>query len=125
MSAVVFVCVALAGGVGAACRLILDGVLRSRFPGRIPRGTVVINISGSFLLGLAAGAAAAGFLPAALYSVVGAGFMGGYTTFSTASFETVRLFQQGYWRLGLVNGFGVLVTAVAAAGLGLLVGGLV
>ncbi|WP_066906731.1 fluoride efflux transporter FluC [Millisia brevis] len=125
MSALAFVCVALAGGVGAACRLMLDGVLRSRFPGRIPRGTIVINISGSFLLGLAAGVAASGFLPPVLYSVVGAGFMGGYTTFSTASFETVRLFQQGRWRLGVVNGFGVLIAAVAAAGLGLLLGGLV
>lgn len=125
MSGLVFTCLVLAGGLGAACRLTLDGVVRERVSQRMPWGTVSINISGSFLLGLAAGLAASGLLSPTLYPVVGAGFLGGYTTFSTASFETVRLLQEGRWRSGLINGFGVLVACVAAAGGGLWVGGLV
>lgn len=123
MSILTFVCLALAGGLGAACRLILDGVVRDRVPGRLPWGTVVINISGSFLLGLAAGATAAGLLPPVLYPIVGAGFLGGYTTFSTASYETVRLAADGRPWAAVANGFGVLVLGVAAAGAGLAIGG--
>ena len=54
--------------------------------------------------------------------VVGTGLLGGYTTFSTASVETVQLLDERRWRAALVNGFGVLIIATLAAGLGYLVG---
>ncbi|WP_308492172.1 fluoride efflux transporter FluC [Microbacterium terrisoli] len=113
--------VALAGGVGAAGRMVLDGVVKARVNIPYPLGTTVINVTGSFLLGVVTGLAA-GLGPWA--AVLGTGLLGGYTTFSTASYETVRLAQAGRWRAAVVNGFGMLVAALLAALLGLWVGGL-
>ena len=56
------------------------------------------------------------------YGVIGTGMMGGYTTFSTASVETVRLVEEGRWRAGLINGFGMLVLCTGAAAGGLALG---
>jgi CrcB protein len=116
--------VAVAGGAGAVARLVLDGVLRSRFALNFPLGTTVINVSGSLLLGLVTGLALTHGLPTEWRVVLGTGFLGGYTTFSTASFETVRLAQQRRYRAALINGFGMMVLALAAAGLGLWLGSL-
>lgn len=117
-----FVCVALAGGLGSASRLFVDGAIRSRLGAAMPWGTALINISGSFLLGLIAGLSTARLLPEPAHLVVGAGFLGGYTTFSTASFETVRLLQERKWVAGALGSLGVLVSATALAGLGLWIG---
>jgi CrcB protein len=116
--------VAVAGGLGAVARLVLDGVLRSRVAINFPLGTTVINVTGSFLLGLVTGLALAHALPVEWRAILGTGFLGGYTTFSTASYETVRLAQQRRYRAAFVNGFGMLVLALAAAGLGLWLGSL-
>jgi CrcB protein len=116
--------VAVAGGIGAVARLVLDGVLRSRFAPNFPLGTTVINVSGSLLLGLVTGLALTHGLPTEWRVVLGTGFLGGYTTFSTASYETVRLAQQRRYRAALINGFGMMVLALAAAGLGLWLGSL-
>jgi CrcB protein len=116
------VAVGLAGGVGAVARLVLDGVLRARVRVAFPLGTTVINVTGSFLLGLVTGLALAHGLPPEWRAVLGTGFLGGYTTFSTASYETVRLAQQRRYRAALVNGVGMLLLALAAAGLGLWLG---
>ncbi|WP_417564017.1 fluoride efflux transporter CrcB [Microbacterium sp.] len=114
--------VALAGGVGAACRMVLDGVVKARVRMPFPLGTTVINVTGSFLLGVVTGLAA-GLGPWA--AVLGTGLLGGYTTFSTASYETVRLAQARRWRAAAANGFGMFVLALLAAGLGLWVGDLI
>jgi len=119
-----FVALALAGGLGAAARFLLDGAIRSRSTGTLPWGTIVINLTGSFALGLVTGAIAASALPDGWGIVVGTGFLGGYTTFSTASFETVRLMQERKFGLAAANGLGVLVAATLAAGLGLWLGSL-
>ncbi|QAY72568.1 chromosome condensation protein CrcB [Agromyces protaetiae] len=104
----------LAGGVGAALRFFVDGVVKSRSRIAFPLGTAIINLTGSFALGLLVGFAS-GRDAAGLVTIVGVGLLGGYTTFSTASVETVRLAQEGRWRAALFNGFGVLVACVAAA----------
>jgi len=122
MTAMLVLGVAAAGGVGAVARLVLDGLLRARVRIAYPLGTTVINVTGSFLLGLVTGLALAHGLPAEWRAVLGTGFLGGYTTFSTASYETVRLAQQRRYRAALVNGVGMLVLALAAAGLGLWLG---
>ncbi len=103
----------LGGGLGAVARFLLDSVVRSRYPDRPGLGTSLINVTGSFILGLFAGLIAAHVVEPAWYLVIGTGFFGGYTTFSTASFETVRLAQSG--RLGYA-----LRQALATAALALL-----
>lgn len=124
MTLLLFVALALAGGLGAACRLLLDGIIRSRSNGSMPWGTITINLTGSFLLGVITGLVAGQLLPETWQLIAGSGFLGGYTTFSTASFETVRLLQERKWVASLLTGLGVLATATIAAGFGLWIGSL-
>jgi len=109
---------ALLGGAGAATRFVVDGWFRGRWSTRLPLATIVINTTGSLLLGLLGGALATGAVGQPVLVVAGTGFCGGYTTFSTAMVETVRLAQAGAYRRALVNAFGSLVVTVAAAALG-------
>jgi CrcB protein len=118
---VTLVWLALAGGLGAVARLLLDGAVRQRTEAT-GLGTMVINLTGSFLLGLVAGLTAASVSSETVRLVVGTGFLGGYTTFSTASVETVRLAQQRRWGAAALHGLGMLVGAVALAGAGMWLG---
>ncbi|RKR73461.1 fluoride efflux transporter FluC [Frondihabitans australicus] len=120
--ALAFALVCLAGGVGAALRFVVDGAVRSRWSLAFPLGTVLINVSGSFVLGALTGAALHGALSHALLLVLGGGLMGGYTTFSTASLETYRLAAECRIGPALANGAGTLVVAAFAAALGLALG---
>lgn len=113
---------ALAGGLGAVARFVLDGALTAARAWRYPVGTTVVNLSGSFLLGLLAGLAAGRLLPPAGLLVLGTGFLGGYTTFSTAAYETVRLAEQRRWGAAAAHGVGQVVLATALAALGYLAG---
>ncbi|MBT1631672.1 MULTISPECIES: CrcB family protein [Curtobacterium] len=122
MNAGILLAVAAGGGVGAAGRFLLDGLINTGREFRLPVGTLTINITGSLLLGLIVGAAS--HLGAAPVAVLGTGVMGGYTTFSTANFETVRLARSGRITAAAVNGLGMLVLSVAAAIAGILLGGL-
>ncbi|MGJ5723510.1 fluoride efflux transporter CrcB [Brevibacterium sp. H602] len=124
MTPLVFIALAAAGGLGASSRMLLDGLIKSRMSTALPWGTIIINVSGSLVLGLLTGLAGANLLPEAWHLVLGTGFLGGYTTFSTASFETVRLLQERRWVAGLVNGLGTLVFATATAAIGMWLGGL-
>ena len=85
MTVLLFIALALAGGLGAASRMFLDGLIKSRIGGAIPWGTITINVSGSLVLGLLTGLASVQILPEAWHLIIGTGFLGGYTTFSTAS----------------------------------------
>lgn len=122
MSAAVVVMLALAGGLGAGARFVLDGAIRARGRTTLPVGTMLINVSGSLVLGLVAGLVLANRLPAEVQTIAGTGFLGGYTTFSTASVETVRLIQSGRPGTGLLNALGTMVLALAAAAGGLAAG---
>jgi len=110
--------IAVAGGLGAASRLVVDGLVRERVPMTFPWATLLINVSGSFLLGLLVGLGAGDRWQAA----VGTGFLGGYTTFSTASFETAGLLLDRRPLAAAANGLGVLVACVAAASGGFALG---
>lgn len=121
MTGLLFVAVALAGGLGAAARFVLDGFLRTNATA-YPLGTFLINVSGSFLLGLVTGFALSAVLPGAALLVVGSGFLGGYTTFSTASIESVRLIQSRRYGIALLSSVGMLVLAVLASTVGFLLG---
>lgn len=124
MSALELLLVAVAGAAGAALRFLVDGLVRPRSGSGFSPGTTVVNVTGSFLLGLVTGLAGPA-LPAAWALTVGTGLLGGYTTFSAASLETVRLIQNGRPLVGLLHGAGMLLAAVLAAAAGLALGGLV
>ncbi|KZE92696.1 putative fluoride ion transporter CrcB [Agromyces sp. NDB4Y10] len=124
MTPLLFVATALLGGVGAALRFLLDGLVRARTRGTFPIGTALVNLSGSFALGIATGVAAGGWLAPEVTAALGVGLFGGYTTFSTASVETVRLAQERRYRAAVVNGLGVVVSCTLAALAGLWLGGL-
>jgi CrcB protein len=112
----------VAGGLGAVSRFVVDGLIQARAGAAFPLGTLVINVSGSLILGLLTGLTMAHLLPDAVRLVVGTGFLGGYTTFSTASFETVRLVQERRIPAALLYGLGALLATAAVAGLGLAIG---
>ena len=86
-------------------------LVRNRVPSTLPWATILINVTGSFLLGLLVGLGAG----ERWHDVVGAGFLGGYTTFSTASLETAGLLLDRRPLAAAANGLGVLVACVAAA----------
>ncbi|WP_375400745.1 fluoride efflux transporter CrcB [uncultured Amnibacterium sp.] len=122
MTPVLFLALSLAGGFGAVARFALDSATRLRVRSELPIGTIVINLSGSLALGLLAGFVAGHALPDAIRVVAGTGFLGGYTTFSTASVETVRLVQRGRRGAALISGPLVLVAGVTLATFGLVAG---
>lgn len=111
--------VALAGSAGAVSRFTLDGVIRRRNRSEFPWSTVFINVSGSFVLGVVTGLVLFGHDPTDVKLVVGTGFCGGFTTFSTASFESVRLLQRQLYLAAVGNAFGTLVVTMGAAAVGL------
>ena len=108
--------VAIAGGLGASLRLVTDGVVRSLAGARLPWGTLLINVLGSAGLGTLMGSG----LGAHTASVVGTGLLGGFTTFSTASFESAALVLDKRWAGAALYTVGTLVLSVAAAVLGYL-----
>ena len=122
MTPVLFLALSLAGGVGAVARFALDSATRARVRSGLPVSTIVINLSGSLALGLLAGFVTGHALPDEIRVVLGTGFLGGYTTFSTASVETVRLVQQGRRGAALLSGPLVLIAGVALATFGLVAG---
>jgi fluoride exporter len=116
--AVTAMIICVAGGVGAALRLIIDGLIRTRINSTYPVGTTVVNLTGSFLLGLLTGLVTGQLVPHQWQLIIGTGLLGGYTTFSTASFETVRLIEDRRYVAAVFNGVGMLLICTAAAALG-------
>lgn len=116
---------AIAGGLGAAVRFTLDGLIRSRVKTVIPAGTVIINVSGSLLIGLLTGVAMADGTTHGIELILGTGFLGGYTTFSTASVETVRLIESRRLGLAVINALGTVALTILAAAAGLGLGSLI
>ena len=123
--------VGLGGGVGAAGRFLVDDLVTRRWAratrsgplSGLPWATVTINVTGSLLLGLLTGLAAADVLRPDLVAVAGTGLCGGYTTFSTATVETLRLAQRREAPLALLTAVGTTAAALLAAALGWWVGG--
>lgn len=115
------VAVGLAAGLGAMCRYLLDQVVQHRHDQTFPWGTFVVNVTGSFLLGLVTGLALHHGLSRAPTVIIGSGFAGGYTTWSTYMWESVALTEAGAGLQAAANVIGSLAAglAAAAAGLGL------
>lgn len=105
---------ALAGGLGAGTRFSLDSWLRPRTAWSLH----VVNVSGSFLLGLLIGLSA----DSTWLTILGVGFLGGYTTFSTASLDAAQLVLDRRYTTAAVNAGSMLLLSVAAAACGYAVG---
>lgn len=119
MTLTIFVGLLIAGSVGAPARYLLDGFVQDRTEGAFPWGTFVINVSGSLLLGFITGAALYHAFPSSPKIWLGTGFCGAYTTFSTFTFETIRLLEEGAVADAFFNTIASLLTATAAAAVGL------
>jgi len=110
----------LAGGaVGAPLRYLTDRAVQARHDSLFPWGTFVVNATGSLLLGLLTGAAASGAVGPSVTALLGTGLCGALTTYSTFSYETLRLAERGRPWTALAN-----VSASLAVGLGAVFAGL-
>lgn len=98
-----YVMVGVGGGLGSILRFWLGSYIGSRMGARFPYGTLIINVTGSFLVGLvlALFAGKSNLSPSWLY-LIPIGFVGGYTTFSSFEYETLRTLQDGQIGLGLL-----------------------
>ena len=120
------VLVGLGGFLGAIARRAVDLSVSARADSVFPFGTLVINVSGSFLLGLLfAWAMDRDVLPADIRGPLMIGFLGAYTTFSTLMLESWRLVEDGSWQLAAVNLAGSVALGLIAVVAGLAVGRLV
>lgn len=113
--------VALAGGLGAAMRFLVDGAVQRRTRSATPLGTLVVNTTACLLIGLLAGWAT-GRADSAAVGVIGVGFLGGYSTFSTASVEAARLLLAGRVGRAVSHAVGMLLLGLAAGGIGMVLG---
>ena len=140
---------ALAGGMGAACRWGVDtsvsrlssrvareaavggrqrrrSGVRAPWMSRMPWGTAVVNVTACLLMGLLVGRTAdpphSGTWAATALTVVGTGFLGGYSTFSTACVEGARLLLAGRWGPALAHATLMTTATLGAVGLGLAAG---
>jgi CrcB protein len=119
LTALLWVGVAVLGGAGAVCRFLLDRAVTTRIGRPFPFGTLAVNLSGALLLGFLAGLV----LPSHLALLVGTGFVGSYTTFSTWMLETQRLTEERRVWAATANLAVSVVFGLAAAALGLWLGG--
>jgi CrcB protein len=115
----VWVAVGVLGGVGAIGRFLLDGAVSERAGSRLPWGTLAVNLSGTFALGVLVGADVHGDA----LMLAGVATLGSYTTFSTWLFETHRLGEGGQRGAMALNVLLSLLAGVAVAALGRVVGG--
>ena len=115
--------VATGGAIGATARYVVGGLVSSRTGAGFPWGTLIVNVLGAFLLGLLmALSTERAVVSTAWRTFLGIGVLGGFTTFSTLSFETVRLLEQGALLVASANMLGSAVVGIAAAIAGLAVG---
>lgn len=117
----VLLAVALGGAIGSVGRYLVSAVwMPAAGPHALPWGTLLVNVAGSFLYGLLF-AVLTQYLPASgtLRVALLAGFLGGFTTFSSFSFETVRLFQEGQPGLAIGYVLASVLSCLLAVWLGL------
>ncbi len=114
--------VVLGAALGAPARYLVDRWVQTRRDSVFPWGTLTVNVVGSFLLGTLVGVATRGALPAAVMAGVGTGFCGALTTYSTFSYETLRLAADGSVTYAVLNAVGSVAAGLAAAALGVAAG---
>ena len=118
-----FLLISVGAALGANARYWLGDWAAQKWGAAFPYGTLLINITGSLMLGLFMTLAAERFLIDPRWRFVFAvGFLGAYTTFSTFSYESFSLFTRGQWLLGALNVLGSAVIGILAVGLGVFLG---
>jgi len=117
------VAIAAAGAVGALARYGLEGFVSRRAPGAFPWGTFAVNVSGAFVLGFVFTLMTEQFAVAPwIRGAITIGLLGAYTTFSTLSFETYRLVEDGAIGIAAANALGSLAAGLGAVYLGVVAG---
>ena len=118
-----YLLVAVGGAVGAVLRYAVSGWVSQRLGVSFPWGTAVVNLTGSFLLGVLGVLVTERLaLPGPALTLLGVGVLGGYTTFSTWQYETLRMLENGSWAQGLANLAGAAIGGLASMALGVAVG---
>jgi len=117
------VAIAIAGALGALARYGLEGFVSRRTPGAFPWSTFVVNVSGAFVLGFVFTLLTEQFSVAPwIRGAATIGFLGAYTTFSTLTFETYRLVEDGALGIAAANALGSIAAGLAAVYLGVVTG---
>lgn len=119
MSAPAWIGFVVAAASGAVLRYLVDAWVIDRTKGLFPWGTLLINVAGSFVLGFLTGLGLYHGLTATPRFVLGTGFCGAYTTFSTFTFETIRLAEEDAAGQAALNAFGTLAAGAVAVAAGL------
>jgi fluoride exporter len=114
--------VALGGAVGSAARYLAGAFIANRFGPDFPWGTFIVNVSGSFLIGVILSLVGGGLPPAGARPFLAVGIMGGYTTFSTYSHESLQLIQDGEFGALALNALGQVALGLTAVYLGVVLG---
>src|SRR6266545_3521910 len=110
--------IGLGGALGSVARYQVDGWLQKRLGTGFPWGTLAVNVIGSFLLVLLMVVSLrTELVPPVARIALGTGVLGGFTTYSTFNYETLRYFQNGAWAMGAMN---AVVTFAGCLGAGLL-----
>jgi CrcB protein len=109
----------VAAGIGAPGRYLVDGWIQDRTSGAFPWGTFTVNVTGCLALGVLAGLGLYHDLGTTTRTVLGTGGLGAYTTFSTLTFETVRLAEEGAVNEAVRNASASLLVGLAAVTAGL------
>lgn len=113
-------------GIGGGLRYAVGGWIAERWGASFPWGTFAVNISGAFVLGVVmALSVERSLLPPAWRLFLGVGILGGYTTFSTLSYESIALVQRGLYAQGALNMFGSAAAGLVAVFAGIVVGRMV
>ncbi len=116
------VLVFVGGGIGSICRFVLDRFVNQQFGSDFPYGTLIVNIIGSFCIGLLFVALGKYYIDSGHRLFFATGFLGGFTTFSTFTLETALLFRNNQNLGGIVNILLSLILGLTFVMIGILLG---
>ena len=114
-----YLLIAVGGGLGSLARYLAGIAIMTRYAGRFPWGTLTVNVTGSFLIGLLMTILTQRFQPHPYWRLLlVVGFLGGYTTFSSFEWETYAAVREGGFWIGLINVVASVAFGYAAVWLG-------